>query len=384
MTGVIFEGKAGNVTDVQSLTEKAARMAMDFATRAERHDSEGSFVEENYGKLKRAGFFRAAVPVELGGGGAGLPEMCDVIRHFAKGCGSTGLAFAMHTHQVVIPAWRWRHQPQAKAAVEPLLKRVATTDAILLTSGGTDWVGGSGQAERVEGGWRVHARKTFVSAAPAGTLLITGVVCDGEVLHFALPMDAPEVKIVETWNTLGMRATASQDVEIDGFFLAEDKVVLRRKAGEWHPLFQIIGTLAFPLIYAAYLGVAESARDIALDLARMRKGEARQPRLAGEMELTLRAAQFAHRAMVAEAGRNLPSADSVSEVMMGRRLVADNAIRTVELAMELSAGRGFYRQTGLERRLRDVQGARYHPMRRDVAELYAGSLALGDPVTAIF
>jgi indole-3-acetate monooxygenase len=34
----------------------------------------------------------------------------------------------------------------------------------------------------------------------------------------------------------------------------------RRKAGEWHPLFHVIATIAFPLIYAVYLGVAESAR----------------------------------------------------------------------------------------------------------------------------
>ena len=384
MEDIVMTKTAGDESGGRNLVERAARLAADFASRAEQHDTEGSFVGENYGKLMRAGFFKAAVPEELGGGGTGIGEMCDVIRQIAGGCGSTGLAFAMHTHQVVIPAWRWHHQPQSRAAVEPLLKRVAGGDTILLTSGGTDWVGGSGRAERVEGGWRVHARKVFVSAAPAGTLLITAAVCDGEVIHFALPMDAPEVRIRETWDSLGMRGTASQDVEIDGFFVAEDKVALRRKAGEWHPLFQIIGTLAFPLIYAAYLGVAESARDIALDLARKRSGPARQTRLAGEMEVALRAAQLAHRSMLAEAGKNQPSAESVGEVMIGRRLVADNAIRAVELALELAGGPGFYRSTGLERRFRDVQGARYHPMRPEIGALYAGSIALGDPVNAIY
>ena len=37
---------------------------------------------------------------------------------------------------------------------------------------------------------------------------------------------------------------------------------VRRVAGEWHPLFHIIATIAFPLVYSVYLGVAESARDI--------------------------------------------------------------------------------------------------------------------------
>lgn len=384
MNDIRIETTTADLAGDLTLRAAAARLAEDFATRADEHDRDESFVLENYGKLIGAGFTTAAVPAELGGAGAEIGEMCDIIRILAHGCGSTALAFAMHTHQVVIPAWRWRHQPQARAAVEPLLKRVAGAQTILLTSGGTDWVGGSGRAERVEGGWRIFARKTFCSGAPIGALLMTGAIDGDEVLHFALPMDAPEVRIVDTWHTLGMRGTASQEVEIDGFFLADDKVSLKRKAGEWHPVFQIIATLAFPLIYSAYLGVAESARDIALDIARKRSGPARGPRIAGEMEIALQAARMAHRSMLEAAERNSPSAESVRDVMIGRRLVADNAIRTVELALELAGGPGFYRASGIERRFRDVQGARYHPMRAETGAIYAGSLALGDPVAKIF
>ena len=63
------------------------------------------------------------MPRELGGGGAEVAELADMLRILAHSCSSTALAFSMHTHQVAIPAWRWRHQKVA--AVEPLLKRVA-------------------------------------------------------------------------------------------------------------------------------------------------------------------------------------------------------------------------------------------------------------------
>jgi alkylation response protein AidB-like acyl-CoA dehydrogenase len=381
---ILLDNSGGALAEDLTPTRIAARLAPDFAAKAEEHDTGESFVRENFGKLMRTGLARAAVPVDLGGQGAGIGEMCDVIRILGHACGSTALAFAMHTHQVVIPAWRWTHQPQARPAVEPLLKRVATSETFLLSSGGSDWVGGSGRAERAEGGWRIFARKVFVSGAPSGTLLVTGAVAGDEVIHFALPMDAPEVKILDTWHTLGMRGTASHEVAIDGFFVPDDKVALKRKAGEWHPVFHIIATLAFPLIYAAYLGVAESARDIAIDIARKRSGPGRQPRLAGEMEIALRTAQLAHRQMLAVAEENRPSAESVGEAMIGRRLVADNAIRATELALELAGGAGFFRAAGLERRFRDVQGARYHPMRAETGALYAGSLALGDSVAAIY
>ena len=215
----------------------------------------------------------------------------------------------------------------------------------------------------------MSARKVFTSGAPAGDLLMTGAVYaeDGQdyVLHFGASMTAPEVRINETWRSLGMRGTGSHDVIIDNLFVPDAAIALKRKAAEWHPLFQIIATIAMPLIYAVYIGVAESARDLALDLVRRRPVTADLMQLAGRMDTALRAAQLAHAAMIAAAECNAPSAESVNEVMMCKSLVATHAIHTVELAMELAGGAGFYRASGLERRFRDIQAARYHPLQQD-------------------
>ena len=92
------------------------------------------------------------MPAELGGSRADVAALADMLRRLAHGCGSSALAFAMHTHQVAIPAWRRRNPLAAKAAVEPLLRRIATERIVIMSSGGSDWVGGSGKAEKVEGG----------------------------------------------------------------------------------------------------------------------------------------------------------------------------------------------------------------------------------------
>jgi alkylation response protein AidB-like acyl-CoA dehydrogenase len=70
--------------------------------------------------------------------------------------------------------------------------------------------------------------------------------------------------------------------------------------------------------------------------------------------------------------------------MIGRQLVGRHAIATVELAMELAQGAGFYRAAGLERRFRDIQAARYHPLQSGPQAQYAGALALGLSVKQIF
>ena len=379
------------ITDIpahgKSVAEIAASLAPDIAARAAACDDTDRFVGENYALLKEAGLVEAGVPAELGGRGADVAELADMLRILAHSCGSTALAFSMHTHQVAIPAWRWRHQKVA--AVEPLLRRIASERLILLSSGGSDWIGGSGKAEKVDGGYRITARKIFTSGAEAGSILMTGAIYEAEdgtrsVIHFGAPMKASEVRVEDTWHTLGMRGTGSNDVVIDNLFVPEANVAFSRKAGEWHPVFQIIATIAFPLIYAVYLGVAESARDIAIDLAGQKRPNDASTSLAGRMDTALRAAQLAHRWMLDIVARNAPSAETVNEVMIGRALVARHAIEATELAMELAGGSGFFRANGLERRFRDVQGARYHPLQPSQQALYAGAMALGQPVATIF
>lgn len=381
MTQSTLENRTAPASDLMTTAHDLGRR---FGARAEAADANDRFVADNYRDLKEAGLMQAGVPVELGGGGADTRQLAEVIRVIARHCSSTGLAFAMHTHQVAIPAWRWRHQ--GAAAVEPLLRRIAGEQLTLLSSGGSDWIGGSGLAAKVDGGYRVTARKVFTSGAEAGDILMTTAKVEGEdrVIHFPVSMKAPEVQVLETWRTLGMRGTGSNDVLIEGLFVPDASVGVSRTAGEWHPLFQIIATIAFPLIYAAYLGVAESARDIAIELAKRKPESTHALRLAGQMDTALRAAQLAHRWMLDIVDRHAPSADTVNEVMIGRTLVAENAIKAVELALELAGGAGFYREHGLERRFRDIQGARYHPLQAGPQACYAGAVALGLPTATIW
>ncbi|MBX9588549.1 MAG: acyl-CoA/acyl-ACP dehydrogenase [Hyphomonadaceae bacterium] len=359
-----------------------------FAKRANETSDEDKYVADNIALLKTSGLVEAGVPVELGGGGADVDDLAAMLRALAYHCGSTALTFSMHTHQVAVPAWRWVHQAPAKAAVEPLLKRIATERILLLSSGGSDWIAGSGKAEKVDGGYRINARKIFTSGAPTGDILMTGAVLDGpdgpQVLHFGVPMTSPHVKVLDTWRTLGMRGTGSHDVLIEGHVVPEAAVAVRRKAGEWHPIFLVIATIAFPLIYAVYLGVAECARDMAIDLAKRKQPNRHAIELAGRMETELTAARLALESMLAAVRLNAPSASTVNQVMIGRHLVGRHAIAAVEYAMELAGGVGFYRSAGLERRFRDIQAARYHPLQAGPQAEYAGATALGLPVERIF
>jgi acyl-CoA dehydrogenase len=63
--------------------------------------------------------------------------------------------------------------------------------------------------------------------------------------------------------------------------------------------------------------------------------------------------------------------------MTGRAILARAAIASVDKAMEVAGGAAFYREVGLERRFRDVQAARFHPLQEKAQLRYAGRVALG-------
>ena len=102
------------------------------------------------------------------------------------------------------------------------------------------------------------------------------------------------------------------------------------------------------------------------------------------MDTELTAARLAHESMLAAVRLNTPSAETINQVMIGRHLVARHAIAAVDLAMELAGGAGFYRSAGLERKFRDIQAARYHPLQSGPQAQYAGAMALGLPVDKVF
>jgi alkylation response protein AidB-like acyl-CoA dehydrogenase len=355
-----------------------------FADRAAAVDEEDLFVGENFAELKACGLTAAGVPAELGGGGATHAELAAILLELAQHCGSTALAFAMHTHQVAIAAWRWKHQ---KAPVEGLLKRVAAERLVLLSSGGSDWLYGSGSATRVDGGFRVNARKVFVSGAPAGDLLMTSAVHEDPeagptVLHFAVPMKAAGVEIVPTWRALGMRGTGSHDVALTDVFVADAGISGRRPQGKWHPLFHIISMLAFPLVYAVYVGVAQAARDAAVREAAKRRTDDHLVGVIGGIENELAAARLALAEMLAAASTDRPGFEVTNRVMIGRALAARSVLKVGELALEAAGGGGFYRSRGLERLFRDLQAARFHPLQDGAQRDYAGRTALGLEVRA--
>ena len=347
-------------------------------------DETDTFVSEAYDRLREYKVFSALVPAELGGGGASHSEMCDFVRRLAHFCGSTALALSMHQHLVAAAVVNHR----AGRPGRKLLEKVAGSEAVLVSTGANDWMESSGVVERSDGGFRVTARKPFCSGAPKGAVLVTSAPYEDpeagwQVLHFPVPFAAKGVSIADDWRTLGMRATGSHTVVLDRVFVPEEAVALRRPRGAYHPAWNVILTVAMPLIMSAYLGVAEAAATIGGQEARKRAGDPATPYLLGELANHLTTARLAVADMVRIAN-DLdvePTLDTADAVLVRKTIAAKAVFRTAEKALEASGGAGFYRLLGLERLLRDAHGAQFHPLPEKRQVLFTGRVALGqDPI----
>jgi alkylation response protein AidB-like acyl-CoA dehydrogenase len=357
----------------------AESLGKQLAARDTEADESDLFVADNIARLKSTGLIAAGVPIELGGGGASYADLCAVLRILGRYCSSTALAFSMHTHQVMIPTWRWHHQ---NATVDGLLKRVATEQLVLLSSGGSDWLQSNGTAIKVADGFLITARKVFASGAPAANLLMTSAVYEdpeigSTVLHFAVPMNAQGVSIEPTWQAMGMRGTGSHDVVLSDVFIPDTAVTLRREQGKWHFIFHLISMIAIPLVYSVYVGVAEAARDRAVQLAMKRYTDEHLCYMAGGLDNELMSAKLALQHMISTAVVSQPNFETTNQIMTGRTLVAKAVLNVADLAMEIAGGSAFYRKLGLEKLFRDVQGVRYHPLREEAQRKLSGQLAFG-------
>ncbi|MEO1018595.1 MAG: acyl-CoA dehydrogenase family protein, partial [Pseudomonadota bacterium] len=361
-----------------------AELGPQFAQGTASRDARAAFVAEHYEALKKHHLFSALVPQELGGGGAKHSEMCGFLRRLAPFCSSTALAFSMHQHLVAAAVFNHRNGKPGKK----LLERVAASEAVLISTGANDWLSSSGSVTKVEGGFKITAKKPFASGSPMGDVLVTSAPYQDptegwQVMHFPVLFASEGVSLAGDWETLGMRATGSETVILDQVFVPDEAVVLKRPRSAYHPAFNVILTVAMPLIISAYLGAAEAAVAIAKERVAKRASNPGTAFLLGELINHLTTAQLAAESMVAITNDwdFTPNVETVNAILVRKTIAANAIIATVEKALETVGGSGFYAKLGLERLLRDVHGAQFHPLQEKPQHQFTGRLALGlDPI----
>ncbi|RIK67582.1 hypothetical protein DCC62_24720 [candidate division KSB1 bacterium] len=197
-------------------------------------------------------------------------------------------------------------------------------------------------------------------------------------MHFPVSFKSEGVKVLNNWSALGMRGTGSHSVKLEGVFVPESAITVRRPQGKFHPVWNVVLTVAMPLIMSVYVGIAQRASRIAINFAKEKNSKSYTPALVGAMHNELTTAELNLEDMVRITNNfDFKPVDQNGHDILTRKTNTANAcIGVVTRAMEIVGGQGFYRSFGLERLFRDVQAAKYHPQQEKDQLQFTGEYIL--------
>jgi alkylation response protein AidB-like acyl-CoA dehydrogenase len=386
------------------LVALAERLSEALAARAAEHDRNGTYPFEAIDALKAAGYFAAPVPVELGGlGVSSAHDLVVASSRLARGDASVAIGVNMHLvavlnmerrREVAVAAGAQR-RARAFAASLRQVAREGVVLAAAISEPGQDLTRPSTTATRTATGWRIDGHKLFCTMSPAATDLYVAVTYadDDRVERYAyamVPVGAPGVVVHDDWDALGMRASGSNSVSLEGVELPEPAVRGGFRAGDPVPYME--RNLVAGLFHAAAsLGIAEAADGVALQrIAGRVNGDARPRMQVADNAVDLAAARGAlsRVAWLIDAHRAAnPASDGTpeelgalfAEAQAAKAFVNEATARTVDRALALSGGAGYVNGSPLARAYRDVKAGTFmHPLGANRAYDYLAAVALGE------
>ena len=261
-----------------------------------------------------------------------------------------------------------------------------------------------GKARPVDGGLAVSGRWAFCSGISHSGVLFAGCLPDeppadgSRPLPMVVALPKEQLKVLDTWHTLGLRGTGSHDAVADEIVVPTDRAfsLLGGPALD-RPLyrFPIFGFFALS-IAAAALGNARGAIDDFTELAVDKVGLGSTRTLAersathaavAEAESELRGARAAFYAAIDAAWEGAQGREPVPlELRNGLRLAATHATRTsadvVRALFDLGGGSVIYDESRLQRRFRDAFTATAHFQVNAASRELQGRVLLGQPADA--
>lgn len=405
------ETAPARLADPAAALAAASALAPALAERADAHDRAGTFPAADFADLRAAGLLGLMVPTRLGGPGAGFADYAEVAMALAAGNGATALIYNMHASvtgalaQTPDDVARALGVPESYFAMRDRALRQAAGGALFAVAMSERGAGSrlsklTTSYQPVPGGYRIRGAKTFVSGAghadvylvaaragaPAdpGQPAAAGAAGGGNgqppaVSYFLVPA-GPGLTVTRTWDSLGMRATGSDDLELDVVVGAD--ALLGGLEGLTLLLAQVMPQWLVASYAAVYVGVAQAAVDAAaahLTGRGLHRLPAVRARI-GRADARVAAARLAVR----EAARRVDSAPGEPEtnrwVWRAKLLAGETAMEVAASMLEAAGTSATRRGHPLERIYRDARCGSLQPATSDVCADWLGLAALGlDP-----
>jgi alkylation response protein AidB-like acyl-CoA dehydrogenase len=383
-------------SEQRRLQRRCRDLASDFATRSAMHDHDASHPTENYDRLREEGFLGLTIPKEWGGLGASFLDHTIAYEALGQGCPSTALAFNMHASVVMPLLLSAEVSIEAKRRLAALVvgekRLIAGNFSEPIT---TSLIGErplQTRARRDGGGWRLNGRKMFASMLEAADFVLVMAYPDGATnpsagMIFLLPRVAEGRSVDPNWDVLGMRATRSDSLVLDGCWLPESAAMFR--SDDMRTFRHVFLNWFWGSYTPVYLGVAQAAFDELRRVVATRRPEGYAQPLAyhadvrrhvAEISADLEAARLITYRSAWLSDKDGPTPETTAALYRAKYVVGEAVSRITRTALTLGGAHGIFKTSRLEQLFRDGALGPLHPPPSDFCLYNMGLYELGiDP-----
>lgn len=372
----------------ETILARAKAAAEDIAPLAARIETERGLPSPAVEALVRCGAFKLLVPKVFGGAEAHPATFVAVLDQIARADGSAGWCAMIGATSGLMSV----HLDE-DIAREIYARDDAVTCGVFAPMG---------RAEKTDGGYRVSGRWPFASGSAhsqwrMGGAIVMGPTGPAELLPSGAPdvrsvlFRADETRIIDTWDTCGLRGTGSHDIEASDVLVPSSRTfsLLTGKpkhAGYTLPFF---GVLAAG-VAAVGLGIARAAIDTFVTMAKTKTPPGSKRTLAHRELVQLDVAKaeaklLSARAFLLEAVSDATPADGATPPSLALRArlrlaachAAEESAAVTALMYQAGGGSAIYAKSPLQRQFRDSHVVTHHVMVSPTAAGLAGRILLG-------
>lgn len=367
--------------------KKLATLEAEFKGNAQQIDEQSIFPREHIQKLRDIGYTKITLPKELGGDGFTIYDAILLQETLASYDGSTALSIGWTVLTVGELFENKYWEPSKLAAFAKEVEKGAIINrAVSEAATGSPIRGGrpGTTAKRDGDNWIINGRKSYTTCSPELDYFLTSAWIEDEekIGFFLIHKDTPGISIEETWDVIAMRGTGSHDLVLNAVKLDASDLV---EVPNYTTGFKLNGWLL--MIPATYLGIAQAARDYAIQFAKTHSPNSIQGTIAtlpnvqallGEIELELAQARFALYGAAQsyvelkakeQKGKTLTEQEGlviVNAVNVAKHVVTNAAINVVDKAMRVVGAKSLQRSNPLQRYYRDVRAGLHNPPMDDL------------------
>lgn len=364
----------------QKWIKKLENVKEQFQQNADYNDKHAEFPYNNVQWLIDEGYTLISLPKKYGGEGGTIEDMVILQTYLGSIDGATALSIGWHIsvvgqlyEQQLYEQQLWE-QSMLDSFAKDIVDGALVNRAISEAETGSPTRGGrpATNATETEDGYILNGVKTFTSMSKRLTHFIVSAYDQHseQIGYYLVHKDTDGVEIANNWDMVGMRATESHDLVLNNVHIPKENFVETRAAGTKKPNGWILH------IPSTYLGIAQAARDYAIDFAKTYKpnsidgtiGEiATVQQNVGKMEsLLLSARQFLwSTAMLYNDDNN--TAKIWNETSASKVLVMNQGLEVIDLAMRIVGAKSLEMDRPLQRYYRDMRAGLHNPPMEDMA-----------------